>query len=67
MEERFLALRQEESMMAYRLAFETSAAPIRDISYAILEGHFLNGLRPEMRAEIRVMQPKGLNQIMELA
>lgn len=57
-EDRSLVLWQEGSVMAYRLAFETLAASIGDISDAILEGHFINGLRPEITAKIRVMQPK---------
>lgn len=66
-EERFLALRQEGSVMANQNAFESLAAPIGDISEAILEGHFVNGLSPEIKAEVRMLQPKGLDQIMELA
>lgn len=45
-EERFLALRQEGSVGEYRIAFETLAAPIENISEAMLEGHFINGLSP---------------------
>ncbi|KAL2518687.1 Mediator of RNA polymerase II transcription subunit 25 [Abeliophyllum distichum] len=57
LEERFLALRQEGSVREYRLLFETLTAPIEDVSDAMLEGHFINGLSPEVQAE----------QIMELA
>ncbi|XP_022878938.1 uncharacterized protein LOC111396702 [Olea europaea var. sylvestris] len=66
-EERFLALRQEGSVMNYRHSFETLATPICDVSEAILEGHFINELSPEIKAEVRMLQPKGLEQIMELA
>lgn len=67
MDERFLALRQEGSVMEYRVAFETFTTLIGEILDAILEGHFINGLNLEIRAEIRVLKPKGLELIMELA
>lgn len=62
-----MELRQDETVMAYRLAFEMLMAPIEEISDAILEDHFINRLRPEIRAKIRVMKAEGLDQIMELA
>ncbi|KAL2542639.1 Transposon Tf2-1 polyprotein [Abeliophyllum distichum] len=38
-----------------------------DMPEAILEGNFMNRLRPEIRAEVHLMKPKGLGQIMEMA
>ena len=67
MEERLLALRQDESVREYRLLFETLVAPVDEASEAILEGLFVNGLKLEIRAEVRVLQPSGLTQIMEIA
>ncbi|XP_052192138.1 uncharacterized protein LOC127801242 [Diospyros lotus] len=67
LEERFLALRQEGSVKEYRLKFETMAAAVPDVPEAFLEGQFLNGLNPEIRAEIRVLQPRGLDRIMVVA
>lgn len=64
LEERFLALRQEGTVKDYRLMFETLAVPVSEVSEAFLEGHFINGLKPEIRAEIRVLQPRGLDRIM---
>ena len=34
---------------------------------AVLEGHFINGLKSEIRAEIKVLRPLGLENIMEMA
>ena len=33
----------------------------------LLEGHFINGLKLEMRAEVRLMKPTGLGRVMEVA
>ena len=38
-----------------------------DVPEAFLEGQFLNGLIPEIRAEIRVLQLRGLDRIMVVA
>lgn len=67
MEECFLVLQQERSVMEYRVAFETLATPIEEVSKAILEGHFINGLTLEIKVEIHVLKPRGLEQFMELA
>lgn len=66
-EERFLALRQEGSVREYRQWFETLAAPLPEIPDGILEGHFINGLKAEVKAELRVIRPSGLEEIMEMA
>jgi len=67
MEERLLALRQDDSMREYCLLFETLAALVGEIPKAILEGLFVNGLNLEIKAKVRVLQPSGLMQIMETA
>ena len=59
-EERYLALRQWGFDKDYRLCFRTLASPIEDMPKAKLEGHFINGLKPDIRAEIRVLRPTGL-------
>lgn len=66
-EERFMALRQWGTVRDYRNCFETLASPIEEMPEAVLEGHFVNGLKPEIRAEIRVLRPLGLENIMEMA
>lgn len=64
-EAKFLALRQEGSVREYRPWFELLAALLPKISKALLEGHFTNGLKPEIKAELRVLKPRGLEEIME--
>lgn len=54
----FLTLQQDRPVMEYRLAFETLAAPIGDVSNAILEGHFINALSLNIKAEILVLKPR---------
>lgn len=66
-EERFLALRQEGSVREYRQWFESLAAPLTEIPDGLLEGHFINGLKAEVKAELRVLRPNGLEEIMEMA
>jgi len=51
----------------YRLCFETLASLIEEMPEAMLEGHFINGLKPDIRTEIRVLWLVSLEQIMELA
>lgn len=66
-EERFLALRQEGSVREYRQWFESLAAPLMEIPDGLLEGHFVNGLKAEVKAELRVLRPSGLEEIMKMA
>lgn len=66
-EEKFLVLRQDGSVRKYRQWFELLAAPLSKISEALLEGHFIKWLKPEIKAELKVLKPKGLEEIMEAA
>ena len=52
-------------MQEYCLLFETLVALVGKVSEAILEGLFVNRLKPEIKAEVRVLQPSSLTQIME--
>ncbi|EXB92422.1 hypothetical protein L484_021406 [Morus notabilis] len=45
--------------------FEVSAAPLHDVPEEILEGIFVNGLKAEIRAELRLLKPAGLTEIMD--
>lgn len=65
--ERFMALRQTGSVRDYRRQFEILAAPIGDIPEHVLEGHFINGLKTEVKAEVRLHAPEGLGRVMEVA
>ncbi|KAL2460735.1 Mediator of RNA polymerase II transcription subunit 25 [Abeliophyllum distichum] len=48
LEEKFLAFRQEGSVRDYRRWFETLASPLEEMPESILEGNFINRLRPEI-------------------
>ena len=67
MEKRFIALKQWGSIRDYRQSFEALALPLENLPEAMLEGHFMNGLKPEIRAELRVLRPRCLEQMMDLA
>lgn len=65
--EQFLALRQEATVDEYRRQFELLAASLVDIPDPIQEENFINGLKSEIRADVRMAQPKGLGRIVDLA
>ena len=66
-EERFLALWQRGYVSNYCQNFETLASPLENLPEVVLEGHFINGLSPEIKAELRVLRPRSLEQMMNLA
>ncbi|CAA3031028.1 Hypothetical predicted protein [Olea europaea subsp. europaea] len=47
------------------LIFEVLTTPLQANSEALMEGQIENGLKPEMKAEKRVLRPKGLKQLTE--
>ncbi|XP_024017591.1 uncharacterized protein LOC112090471 [Morus notabilis] len=63
--EKFLSLHQETTVREYRRQFEMLAALLAEIPEQVLESAFVNGLKPEVRAEVRMMKPNGLGRIME--
>ncbi|GJZ88038.1 ankyrin repeat-containing protein [Tanacetum coccineum] len=63
--EQFLAITQEESARAS--LFEKLACQLVRISESVMEATFIKGLKPALRATVRVMNPEGLNHAMELA
>lgn len=65
--EKFLSLRQETTVRDYRRQFEILAAPLTELSEQVLESTFVKGLKPDIKAEIRLMKPEGLGRIMEVA
>ena len=66
-EKRFLALWQRGSISEYHQNFETFASPLENLPKTMLEGHFINGLSPEIKTELRVLSPRSLEQMMDLA
>ena len=65
--EQFLAVRQQGTVAAYRREFEILATPLKGISEEVMESTFMNGLLPEIRAELRLLKPYGLGHLMEMA
>lgn len=61
--EKFLNIRQETTMEAYQVLFESLVSPLHGrLSSEVLEGTYMKGLRPAIRAEVRTMKPKGLSR-----
>ena len=54
-------------MAEYRRDFEFMSASMAGLLDEVLESTFVNGLKPEIRAEVRVLKPVGLGPIMETA
>lgn len=46
--------------------FEILAALLVNVLEHVMESTFINGFKPKVRAEARMMQPCGLAKIMEL-
>ncbi|XP_017233746.1 uncharacterized protein LOC108207825 [Daucus carota subsp. sativus] len=65
--EQWLSTTQSTTVKEYRRAFIETAAPLDRISEDILMGHFVNGLKEDIKAEVRVLNPLNLEQAMELA
>ena len=54
-------------MAKYQRAYELMLASMTRLPEEVLESTFVKGLKPEVRAEVRVLKPIGLGQIMEIA
>ncbi|KAI3716153.1 hypothetical protein L6452_23281 [Arctium lappa] len=65
--EQFLAVKQTTTVMEYKRRFITMAAPLEGISEEVYVSQFINGLLPEIRAEVRLLSPNGLNKAMDVA
>lgn len=65
--EQWLATEQTTTVAEYRRKFIEMAAPLDGIPETILMGKFVNGLKEELKAEIRVLNPMSLDQAMEMA
>ena len=51
----------------YSQNFKLLLVPLNELSMEVLESTFIKGLKPEFKAEMRLMWPNGLGQIIELA
>lgn len=64
---KLLALKQEWTVREYRRKFKVLAAPSLIISDDVLESNFINGLKAPIQAEVRMLKPRKLGHIMNLA
>lgn len=62
-----MALRQTGTVTEYREKFESMLAPLNEASNEMLMGVFRNGLKEEIRAELRIMKFGSLQELMDLA
>lgn len=59
--------KQIGSVGDYRRKFIELLAPLERIPEEISKGQFLNGLKEEIRVEVRLLGPKNLDNAMDLA
>ncbi|KAA0031882.1 gypsy/ty3 element polyprotein [Cucumis melo var. makuwa] len=62
-----LRLPSRKKVADFRERFEALSAPLSHLSDEVLESTFLNGLDPEIKAEVLSYEPVGLGQIMRAA
>lgn len=65
--EQWLSTLQTTTVNEYRRKFIETAAPLERVSEDMLLGHFINDLKDEIKAEVRLMNPVNLEHAMELA
>ncbi|GJY21422.1 putative mitochondrial protein [Tanacetum coccineum] len=65
--EQFLAITQDGSAREYVALFEKLARQLVGVPETILEGTFIKGLKQDLRAAVRVLNPEGLSHAMKLA
>lgn len=65
--EQWLATAQTTTVEEYQNKFKETAAPLDKVSEEMLMGLFLNGLKDEISAELRLLSPLSLEQAMEMA
>lgn len=65
--EQWLFTVQTLTVQEYRRSFIETAAPLERVSEDMLMGHFINGLKEEIKAEVRLMNHMCLEQAMEHA
>lgn len=65
--EQWLSTTQETTVMEYRRRFIETAAPLDRVSEAMLLGQFINGLKDDIKAEVRLINPVSLDHAMEVA
>lgn len=62
-----MALKQEGSVAKYRVQFEVVSATLKEASDDLLVGAFTNGLKEEIKAEVRMLGTQSLLGLVQLA
>ncbi|GJX16956.1 hypothetical protein Tco_0217788 [Tanacetum coccineum] len=62
-----LGITQDGTARDYVVLFERLTYQLVGVPEPVLEGTFISGLKPELRAYVRVMQPEGLHHAMKLS
>lgn len=65
--EQWLSTHQTSTVQEYRRKFIETAAPLERVTEEMLMGQFLNGLKEEIKTEVRLLNPICLEQAMEQA
>ena len=65
--EQFLSLRQEGLIREYLRAFEFIGATLDNVPEHVQESTFINGLKPEIMLEVRMLKPEELREVMKFA
>ncbi|CAH8271769.1 unnamed protein product [Arabidopsis lyrata] len=65
--ERFLSLKQVDSVIVYLGEFEELSSQCLDVPDSLLEAVFVKGLKDEIQEMLRVFPPKGLRDIIMMA
>lgn len=65
--EQWIATAQTTTVIDYQRRFIELASPLDDVPNSIMLGQFVNGLKYEIKAEIRLLNPYTLEETMDLA
>lgn len=65
--QKFLALKQDGTVHNFYQQFKVLSAPFDWMSDNVKERTFINNMKPKVRVEVQLLQPKGLDQIMLVA
>lgn len=60
-------LKRSGTMLEFREMFEMISATLNNVTEETLMGMYMNGLKEEIKAEVRVLKPKSLNDLMNIA
>ncbi|KAL5563463.1 hypothetical protein UlMin_033210 [Ulmus minor] len=65
--EQLLGIKQDSSVAEYRARFEQFAASSQGLPDSVFRGTFLNGLKEEIRSDVKLLRPANLPDAMTLA